>query len=406
MKIEDSDLEESTSEFVAKAETESAPSPAQKSEDSLPSANGLSIRELRTLAINHRRLILGATIGAGILAGLISLFIPNQYTAVTTLLAPQQSTSLSSILNTQLGSLSSLGAMASGGLGLKDPNDVYISMLESRTVEDALVSQFNLAALYRARKLSQARLGLEKRSTILSTKTGLISISVEDRDPNRAADIANAYVQHLQSLTSTIAVTEAGRRRMFFEQQLQDAQTKLVEAEEKLKETQQQTGILQLDAQMRATIESVTQLKAEIAAREVELQVLGSYATAENPERVRAEEELSGLQRQLTLLENKPGGGKGDLQVPTSQIPSSGMAYLNQVRDVRYFETITELLAKQLEAAKLDEARQGSVLQVLDKATPADTKSSPKRLLIAAVAAFLGLFGSIVYLVASASPAS
>jgi capsule polysaccharide export protein KpsE/RkpR len=193
---------------------------------------------------------------------------------------------------------------------------------------------------------------------------------------------------------------------MFFEQQLQDAQTKLVEAEEKLKETQQQTGILQLDAQMRATIESVTQLKAEIAAREVELQVLGSYATAENPERVRAEEELSGLQRQLTLLENKPGGGKGDLQVPTSQIPSSGMAYLNQVRDVRYFETITELLAKQLEAAKLDEARQGSVLQVLDKATPADTKSSPKRLLIAAVAAFLGLFGSIVYLVASASPAS
>jgi uncharacterized protein involved in exopolysaccharide biosynthesis len=82
------------------------------------------------------------------------------------------------------------------------------------------------------------------------------------------------------------------------------------------------------------------------------------------------------------------------------------MAYLNQVRDVRYFETITELLAKQLEAAKLDEARQGSVLQVLDKATPADTKSSPKRLLIAAVAAFLGLFGSIVYLVASASPAS
>lgn len=367
-----------------------------------PTQSGISIREVWILALRYRRFALIATFGAGVLAAIITLFIPNQYTAVTTILPPQQNSSLSSMLTSQLGglaSLASLGSLAGKDMGLKDPNDIYIGMLQSRTVEDDLIKQFNMAAVYRETKMSKARKALERHSTIQSTKNGLISISFEDRDPNRAAGIANAYVQRLQELSSKFAMTEAGQRRKFFDQQLQDAQAKLVLAEQQLKQTQQQTGVLALDAQMKVTIESVARLKAQIAARQVELQVLSSYATEENPQRVLVEQEIAGLQAQLAILQDKQGGGKGDLQVPTSQIPSIGMTYLNQVRDVRYYETMTELLAKQFEVAKLDEARQGAMLQVLDPAVPPDTKSFPYRLLIALLAALLGLLGSIVFLV-------
>jgi uncharacterized protein involved in exopolysaccharide biosynthesis len=367
---------------------------------SAPTGNGLSLRDLWRLFAKHRKVVLGSVFGAGLIAGIISIFIPNEYTAVVSILPPQQSSSLSSILTAQIGSISSLGSLAGKEFGLKDPNDFYIGMLQSRVVEDALVRQFGLSALYKERKLSRARKALERHSTILSTKTGFITVSVEDRDPNRAAAMANAYVQQLQTLTSTIAVTEAGQRRKFFDQQLQDAQTKLVTAQQKLKDTQQQTGVLQLDAQMRATIEYEAQLRAQIAAQEVELQTLSSYATDQNAERVRAEQQLAGLRKQLDLLQNRPAKGKGDIQVSTSQLPAAGTEYLNQVRDVRYNEMILELLAKQFEAAKLDEARQGAVIQVLDPAVPPDTKSSPRRSIIILLAAFLGFFGSLAYIVA------
>jgi tyrosine-protein kinase Etk/Wzc len=373
--------------------------------DTSPAQNGISIREVWILAVRHRRFVLAATFGSGVLAAIITLFIPNQYTAITTILPPQQNSSLSSVLTAQLGglaSLASLGSLAGRDMGLKDPNDIYIGMLQSRTIEDDLIKQFSLASVYRESKMSKARKVLEKHSTIKSTKTGLISISFEDRDPNRAAQIANTYVQRLQELSSNFAMTEAGRRRKFFDQQLQDAQAKLIVAEQQLKQTQQQTGVLELEAQMKTTIESMARLKAQIAARQVELDVLSSYATEENSQRELVEKEIAGLQAQLAILEEKQNGGKGDLQVPTSQIPSIGMTYLNQVRDVRYYETMTELLAKQFEVAKLDEARQGAVLQVLDPAVPPDTNSFPIRWLIALLAALIGLLGSTVFLVARA----
>lgn len=366
----------------------------------LPYMSGLTLMELRTLVVKYRHAVLGSAILAGALAAIVSFFIPNQYTATTTILPPQQNTSMGGVLTSAVGNMGGLAALAGGGLGLKDPNDTYIGMLKSRVIEDKLIRQFNLAQVYHSKKMSSALKALENHSTILSTKDGFISISVEDRDATRAADIANAYVKQLQDLRSTIVVTEAGQRRTFFERQLQDSQAKLVLAEQQLKDTQQQTGVLQLDAQMKAVIESATQLKAQIAAKQVALQVLGSYVTNQNPQRVVAEQEVDGLQRQLALLENKQGGGKGDMQVPTSEIPAIGMTYLNKVRDVRYYETISEILAKQLEAAKLDEAKEGIPLQVLDPAVPPDTKSFPSRTLIVVLTAFLGLLGSISFLVA------
>jgi tyrosine-protein kinase Etk/Wzc len=365
----------------------------------LPYMSGLTLMQSRTLVLKFRHAVLGWTILAGALAAIASFLIPNQYTATTTILPPQQNTSMGGVLASAVGNMGGLAALAGGGLGLKDPNDTYIGMLQSRVIEDKLVQQFNLTQVYHAKKLSLALKALEKHSTIVSTKDGFISISVEDRDATRAADIANAYVKQLQDLRSTIVVTEAGQRRTFFERQLQDSQAKLVLAEQQLKDTQQQTGVLQLDAQMKAVIESATQLKAQIAAKQVALQVLGSYVTKQNPQRVVAEQEVDGLQRQLALLENKQGGGRGDIQVPTSEIPAIGMTYLNKVRDVRYYETISEILAKQLEAAKLDEAKEGVPLQVLDPAVPPDTKSFPSRTLIVVLTAFLGLLGSISFLV-------
>jgi tyrosine-protein kinase Etk/Wzc len=371
----------------------------QSEPESLPAASGLTLPQVRLLVSKYRRGVVGSTVLAGVLAAVVSFFIPNQYTATTTILPPPQNTSIGGVLSSAVGNMGGLAALAGGGLGLKDPNDAYIGMLQSRVIEDKLIHQFNLTEIYHVKKMSLAQRALAKHSTILSTKDGFISIAVEDRDPTRAADMAKAYVTQLENLRSTIVVTEAGQRRMFFEQQLQDAQAKLVLAEQQLKDTQQQTGVLQLDAQMKAVIESMTQLKAQIAEKEVALQVLGSYVTKENPQRVVAEREVAGLQGQLALLENKQGGGKGDIQVPTSEIPAIEMTYLKKVRDVRYYETISEILAKQLEVARLDEAKEGTALQVLDPAVPPDTKSFPSRTLIVALAAFLGFLISMAFIV-------
>lgn len=278
--------------------------------------------------------------------------------------------------------LGPFAAMAGKDLGLKNPNDIYIGMLKSRTVEDALIAQFDLSIVYRDRKISDTRRDLEKNSHIESSKEGLIEISVEDKSPQQAAALANSYVDQLRNLTQHLAVTEASQRRLFFEQQVQQAKEDLGHAELDLKNVEQKTGMIQLDAQAKVMIEAVGNVRAQIAAKEVALQVMRSFATDQNPDVALQERELAGLREQLggleknTPREEDPPGG--DPMIVTGKVPAAALAYANALREVKYRETIFELLAKQFEAAKLDEARE-AVIQVLDRAVEPDTKSSPSR---------------------------
>jgi len=357
----------------------------------------LGMMDLLLVVAERAKTIAKVTICAMMLAIAGAFLLPNYYTATTRVLPPQQSQSMAAMLASQLGSLGPLGATAGNNLGLKSPNDIYIGMLKSETVENAQIKRFDLMKVYRDRRISDARRDLEAASKFMSTKEGFIAISVEDKNPNRAAVMANTYVDELRKLTERLAVTEAGQRRLFFEKQLAQTKSDLNLAEQAFKNVQLRTGVIQLDGQAKAIIESVVQLRAEIAAKEVQLHAMRSFATETNPDLALATQELSGLGAQLQKLEHQQGSGGGDMQVPAGQIPEAALEYAQRLRDVKYNEGLFELLSKQYEAAKMDEARQGTVIQVIDPAVEPDNKSSPHRVGLVLVITVLAMFLSIVW---------
>jgi uncharacterized protein involved in exopolysaccharide biosynthesis len=298
-------------------------------------------------------------------------------------------------LASQLGNMGGMAALAGGSLGIKNPNDMYAAMFKSRTVEDAMVQHFGLMQEYHTRHLSDASKAFERHAIVdASGKDGMIHISVEDSDPRRAADLANGYIDQFRNQSQHLAITEASQRRLFFEQQLEQAKDNLANAEEALKQTEQSTGVIQLDSQARALIESGSSLRAQIAAREVQIQGMQTYATGENAQLVQAQRELESMRAQLARL-----GGSADsadeLIVPKGRVPEAGLEYVRKLRDVKYNETVFDILARQFEIAKLDEAKQGSLIQVIDPAVPPDYRSFPKRGLIVIGATAAGFFAGI-----------
>ncbi len=362
----------------------------------------ISLLDLLIVLAERKRTILWVTAAFAIVAIFVSLLLPKRYTATVTLLPPQQSSSMGAALASQLGSLGGMAALAGGSLGLKNPNDMFIGMLQSRTVEDAMVQHFGLMQEYHKKYISDARKTFEQYATVSSGKEGLIHISVEDRDPHRAAELANGYVDQFRTLSEHLAISEASQRRLFFEQQLVQAKDNLANAEENLKLTEQKTGLIQLDSQARALIESAAALRAQITAREVQIQGMQTYATGENSQLVQAQQELDSLRAQLAKL----GGSEdsaGGLIVPKGAVPQAGLEYVRRLRDVKYYETIFDILARQFELAKLDEAKEGALIQVVDPAILPDKRSFPARGPIVIGSTFIGLFVGIFFVVLQAA---
>jgi uncharacterized protein involved in exopolysaccharide biosynthesis len=311
------------------------------------------------------------------------------YTGTASIMPPQQQQSSVSALLGQLGPLAS--AATGGNLGLKTPGDLYVAILSSRTIADGLIRSFNLRQVYGVSTMFNARKRLKKRSDITGGKEPLIKVSVEDRDPKRAAALANAYLEELSRQNGRLALTESAQRRLFFERQLEAQKKSLADAEVALKATQERTGVLQVNAQVESVIGNMARLRAGIAVREVALSSLKSAATPQNPEVVRQEAELATLRGQLQKLEaSGDSGGRGDTLIPTSLVPAVGLQYVRAVRDLKYNETLFELLLKQYEAARIDEAKDAPVVQIVDSAIPPERKSWPPR----AAFGFGGAFGS------------
>jgi uncharacterized protein involved in exopolysaccharide biosynthesis len=356
----------------------------------------ISLFDLSLVIVRKRRLIGKIALGMTVVGVITSLLLPVRYTTSTSILPPQQGSSAGAALMAQLGNLGSVASMASG-LSLKNPNDLQVAMLKSRTVEDAMVDRFHLIELYKRKRQSDARKKFESMVDIDNgSKDGLIRISVTDGDARRAADMANAYVDEFRKLSATLAVTEASQRRLFFEQQLGQAKDNLAAAEEELKKTEQKTGLIQLDSQTRASIELIADLRGQIAAKEVQISAMRSFATGENPDLQMAEQQLAGLRSQ----EEKMGAASEkspNALVPKGNMQEAGIEYIRKLRDVKYFETIFDMLARQYEIAKVDEARQGAVVQVVDRAVVPDRRSSPQRTLIVIGAALFGIFAGIIW---------
>ncbi len=357
----------------------------------------LDLLDVALAFTKRRRLILALIALGAVAATAIAFLLPSRFISTTKILPPQQPPSAAALTGQLVAT--GLGSLPPGigkDLGLKNSNDIYVGILKSRTISDAIIKEFGLQDVYRDTRLSDARKDLGNATGIEVDKEGLVSISVEDKDPTRAAAMANAYVEHLRQLTQVLAVTEAGQRRLFFERQLKQARDDLANAEVALRDTQIKSGFVQLDSQAKAIIEAVAQVRGQIGAKEVEIQAMKSFAAEQNPEKIRAEQELAALRTQLAKLENQPGVS-GDPLINLGKVPSLGLEYVRRVRDVKYYEAMFELLARQFEAAKLDEAREGAIVQVVDVADVPDRRSSPKRLLIVAVGIFLGLLGGLAY---------
>ncbi len=346
------------------------------------------VLELLLVLAREKKLILQVTFGAAILATIIVFLVPKMYTATATILPPQQN---QSILSTLVGQVAGGNNVDLRDLGLKNPSDVFVAMLKSRTVEDALINRFDLRKAYSKKTYEDARKVLEKRSEIDPEKEGLISIAVTDRLPKRAADIANAWVDELRTLNQSLALTEAAQRRVFFEQKLAQERDDLAKAELAMQQIEQKTGLLQPDAQTKALIGAVADVRAQIAAKEVQLQSLRTYGTENNPDVKRVERELTELRAQSAQISQTQRSGsepaESNLDVPTPRVASASVEYLRVARDMRYHESLYDFLARQLEAARIDEAKNAVVVQVVDRAVEPEKKSSPKRLLIVAITA-------------------
>ena len=358
-----------------------------------PSSQELHLLDLLTILSIRRKFIICFTACVAILAAITVLLIPSRYTAFTLVLPPGQNSSMSSALLGQLGCSGALTSLAGASLGIKNPGEIYVSLFRSRTVEDSIIQRFGLMARYGAKMPSNARTAFEAHSTVaLAAKDGLITISVTDRDPGKAAEIANGYIDEFRKLSANLAITEASQRRIFFQQQLKEAKENLAAAEEAMKGTEQSTGVFQIDSQTRVLIESAAALRAQIVAKEVQIQGMRSYATEDNPEIFEAKQQLAALQAQLARLADADQDSSSGLIVPKGKVPEAGMEYIRKLRDVKYYDTISELIAKQFEMAKLDEARQGAVIQVVDVAVPPDHRSYPKRTITVILAMVLAFF--------------
>jgi capsule polysaccharide export protein KpsE/RkpR len=243
--------------------------------------------------------------------------------------------------------------------------------------------------------MTAARKKLAGFTEIVSATSGFITISVTDKDRKRSAEIANAYTTGLRILTKTLAVTEASQRRLFYEDQLKQAKEALVTAEIAFQQVQQTKGLVQLDAQAKTMIESLAVLRAQVAAKEVELQAMRSYSTEHNPEVALAERELFSLKAEVARLEQRThSSGVGDIGL--EDVPGFGMDYLRAEHEVKYRQAMFDLLMKQYDAAKLDEAKEAATIQVVEPAIAPDRKSAPKRFIIALLFTMVGFFAGCI----------
>jgi uncharacterized protein involved in exopolysaccharide biosynthesis len=346
----------------------------------------------------YRKWLIAKVTGIAVLAGVALALVQSvRYTATTKILPPQQTQSAASMMMNQLTGAGggSLAALAGGGLGLKNPNDIYIGLLTSRPIADAIIEKFSLAKVYHAKDMTAARNELAGSTVVTSEKNGFISVAVTDKDKKRVAEMANAYTDELRILTKTLAVTEASQRRVFYEEQLKQAREALVAAELAFQQVQQQKGLVQLDAQAKAMIEGIAALRAQVAAKQVEVQALRSYSTEQNPDVQLAERELTSLQAEESRLEQNnhvPGiAGLG-----LGNVPVAGLEYLRAAHELQYQQALFDMLMKQYDAARLDEAKEAAIIQVVEPAIEPDHKSSPKRALIVLVSTFLGFFAGCI----------
>ena len=350
----------------------------------------------------YKWLILAVCIVAGLGTLVVTLRTPKVYESTVTLLTPKEggaggvfSTIAASGILQQLPGLS---------LPSLTPNrDVLVSVLKSRRLAQPVVEKFRLQERYQALHLQDAIATLQALTTISISKEGVISIKVEETEPALTADIANSYVEELDRLIAQFGSGEMTRQRAFIGEQLALAKRNLEVAEDSLRRFQERNRAIVLQEQTRGAIEAVARLKGEIMASEVQLQVMRNFATDGNPEVVSLKRRLEEMKRQFAQMQygdefgrgsrgEARGGSRAEIYVPFAKVPEIGLELARQTRDVKVQDTLVTLLTQQYEQARIAEAKDMPLVQVLDRAVPAVRHSKPKVRSNLAMAGAVGLF--------------
>jgi uncharacterized protein involved in exopolysaccharide biosynthesis len=339
----------------------------------------ISLLDLALVVAENLRLLILGPLAVGLAALGYAFTIEPTFTAKVVMLPPQQQQSAAA---SALQSLGALGGLA-GAAGIKSPADQYVALMQTATVEDRLIERFKLMDVYEAKFKADARKALEQNTRISAgKKDGLLTIEFDDKSPQRAAEVANAYVEELRRLTSSLAMTEAQQRRAFFEKQLGQTKDKLTAAQRALQAAGINEGAIR--AEPRAAAEVYAKLQAEITAGEVRLQTMRGYLTETAPDFQQAQNQLTALRGQLARREAvNTSGAQGD--------------YVDRFREFKYQETLFDLFARQYEVARIDESREGAVIQVVDTAMPPERKSKPKRAIMAVVATLAAGFALLLW---------
>lgn len=343
-----------------------------------PDEYEISLLDILQVIVENLRLLIFGPILVALLALAISFFIPPTFTAITKFLPPQQQQGAAASM---LQSLGTLGSLAGAATGLKNPSDQYVAFLKTRSVQDALIQRFGLQQRYKQKYLDSTRKALEKNSLVSAGKDNIITVQVDDKDPKVAADIANAYIEELGHLLDRLAVTEAQQRRLFFEKQLIETKLKLSDAEKKLAASGISAAVLNSNPVI--ALEGPARLRAQATVQEVKIASMRSYLTENAPEFRQALSELSALRSQLA---------KAEKEQKNADNPLGSGDYINKYREYKYQETLFDLFTRQFEIAKVDESREGAIVQVIDIAQIPERKSKPSRTIIAAGSAAATLF--------------
>ncbi len=359
-----------------------------------PKDDSISLLDLLIVPLKRKKTILVVTLAAVAITAVISLIMPEIYMAKTRILRPQQQSS--AVVSRLLSQFGSAAGTAAGLFGLNSPNALYIALLTSRPVMEAVVERFDLVKLYGTETVVDAGEQLSGNVKVRSSSwSGIISISVYDRDPQLAADMANALVEELKHLTRRLAITEAAQRRVFFGERLKETRETLIKAEKDMADFKAKTGVLALDAQAKAVISAISGMRAKIAEKEVQLKVMRTYSAPNNPDLQKIEEALLGLKSELKKLET--GEGKGyDYLMSTGGMPEVSIEYIRKLRKLNFTEELYNLFLKQYEAARIDEGRDAVMIQVLEKAIPPEKRIEPKRRRMVMIAALAGFLFSVL----------
>lgn len=351
----------------------------------------INLLELLRVIVRNLPLIFKITATVAILSVIYSLTLKNVYSAKATLLPPQKDSG---------GGAAALLASMGGGLaglagGLGGSADLYMGILKSRSVSDAVIKRLDLQKDLESKNADDTRKKLEGLVKFQAGKDGIITITADYKDPAKAALLANTFVDELQNISLKLNLTKAGTERSFLEKRLSGVKHDLKVAETDMRDFQEKNKTIKADSQAAAAIEGIARLKAEIVTKEVQLSAMRYSMTDESPE---VKSLLAGLTRMKGQLASMSGAGAGGGVIPSAgSVPSIGMEYVRRLRELKTQEALFEQLTKQYEMAKINEARDSSSLQVLDEAVTPLRKSKPKRALIVILSTVTAFFFAIFW---------